>query len=266
MLSNIRFLHIPKTAGTTFNNILFRAYPTHDRCRLGNDVQANESCILHAASKPLLFLGHSPAITGIDAVDTAPTIIFLRDPVARVKSFCQHVYEGKSPHLLGDFPPESFDLDRFLDSGNTELSDLQTCMLIGGGERPPDDAASQALQYLLQENHIFGLQEFFDESLLLMQRRFGWKDPVYVSRNQKSVSKRLAFTDAQLEKIAQLNRQDIKLYAAALQHFRQRCDAIPGLQDDVERFRRKNRLPLTRLKLQCSDAVALVRKKVFHGV
>lgn len=265
MLKHIRFLHLPKTAGTTFNNILFRAYPHHYRCRLGNDVQANETCIRHAASKPMLFVGHSPACTGIDIVDTAPTIVFLRDPVARVQSFCQHVFEGKSPHLLEAFPPESFDLDRFLGSKNVELSNLQTRMLMTKADARSDGDAQRALAYLLQEDHLFGIQEFFDESLLLMQRRFGWNDPVYVSRNQKSVAKRLAFSDAQLEKIVQLNRQDITLYQAALQHFKQRCEAISGLQDDVERFRRKNMLPLTRIQLQCSDVVTLIRKKVWHG-
>ena len=60
-----------------------------------------------------IVLGHAPITTCIKEADSATIITFLRDPVERVKSFCQHVYEGKSLHLKDSFPPELFNLMHF---------------------------------------------------------------------------------------------------------------------------------------------------------
>ena len=72
-----------------------------------------------------LMVGHAPRITGESEVDDLPTITFLRDPIERVKSLCQHLSEGKNPDLRHSFPPENFCLDALLASGAIELDNFQ---------------------------------------------------------------------------------------------------------------------------------------------
>ena len=133
-VNRLRFLHIAKTAGTTFRAVLDRQYSPNEIFAFTGDVPADvqrfNALPKEDRSGFRLFIGHAPIISGIEAADNAETITFLRNPVSRVKSFCNHVAEGKSPYLRDEFPPDRFDLDRFLDSGNNELSNLQTKMLI----------------------------------------------------------------------------------------------------------------------------------------
>jgi Sulfotransferase family len=178
-MNRLRFLHIPKTAGTTFTNCLadqyFRkwhfaftgAHPS-DINRLTNLPEAKRQ-------KIELFTGHAPIMTGIDLVDHAKMITFLREPISRVKSFIQHISEGKSPEYLKG----PFDLDSFLESGVEDLSNLQTKMLINKGASysrslintmSKSEAKDRALYNLLHVVAGFGIQEYFDESLILFAK------------------------------------------------------------------------------------------------
>ena len=125
----VRFFHIPKTGGSTFADILKRQYIFYDWFRFSGDIQSDLKRYLKHNGHVRLFIGHAPLKTGIQIADYATMFTLLRDPVSRVKSFCQHVYEGKSKYLIDRFPPYSFDLDEFLDSGNHELSNLQAKLL-----------------------------------------------------------------------------------------------------------------------------------------
>jgi len=179
-----------------------------------------------------LFTGHAPILTGLPEADEIPIITILRDPIKRVKSFCQHVSEGKSPHLLNSFPPESFSLDEFLYSDNNEISNLQSRMLIDFDKyrkRPLIDSSSPAeLKYVALDNlfnriRCYGIQEFFDESMILFASRLGWHMPFYEYRNRKNIKRLLTFEDRHIERIRELNMVDIELYEAAKSRF---LDAI----------------------------------------
>jgi len=188
-------------------------------------------------------------VTGIQEADEALTITFLRNPVSRVISYCQHVSEGKSPHLRREFPPETFDLDAFLRSGNVELANLQTRMLIEDqstttdplGSMTPSAARDTALENLLNRVFRFGLQELFDESLLIFADALGWSLPLYAHLNKKNPRKLLEVNQHHIDQIRELNAIDLEVYARARGHF---CDnlvpTIAALQ--VQRFGRMQRL------------------------
>lgn len=181
-----------------------------------------------------LFTGHAPIDTGIVEADTDIAIItMLRNPVDRVKSLCQHVAEGKSPHLLEQFPPDRFDLEAFLASGHEGLSNLQTKMLINRGKAADpallqslsvDEAVERALHNLRERIACFGIQERFEESLVHLQQHFGWRTPLYASSNRGNPRRRLHFEQHHLDRIVELNEVDIKVYEAARQLFLQRLE------------------------------------------
>ncbi|VAW65104.1 hypothetical protein MNBD_GAMMA09-2903 [hydrothermal vent metagenome] len=94
-MNKLRFLHIPKTAGSIFSSILKK------QCRGKPDfvfTGDNEQDIrdfwgtsLDEQKAIVLFTGHASILTGIPEADDITIITLLRDPVSLVKSFCQHV-------------------------------------------------------------------------------------------------------------------------------------------------------------------------------
>lgn len=247
-------MHIPKTAGTTFLSILGRQYHHARTFDLSGDVAADAARLdsMRAAERKAirLFTGHAPIETGLPGPDAASIITFLRDPIERVRSFCQHVAEGKSPYLLRDFPPESFDLDRFLSGSGGELSNLQTKMLINRGsitasERIDRMRASEArdlaLENLFEKVTTFGLQEKFDESVLMFSELFGWSLPLYYSRNESSFQTGFGLEGRHRDRIAELNAIDIEVYDAARRTFDDQLSRRVR-EGETSRFRLINRI------------------------
>jgi hypothetical protein len=228
----LRLLHIPKTAGSTLTHVLLRQYRRRRyfsfQGEIIPDTQRYYKLSEQQRSEIELFLGHAPISTGIPDADKATLITLVRDPIDRVKSFCQHVSEGKAPYLLKDFPPELFDLDEFLNSGNLELSNMQTKMLINAkscassdllDKMTPSDAKEKALENLFHKVGCFGIQKHFDESLILFSQFLNWKMPFYVSANKKNPKQLINFKPHHLEHIAELNSIDIEIYNIAKKRF-----------------------------------------------
>lgn len=252
-MERVRFLHIPKTAGSTFACILLAQYGRrgyfHFLGEIEPDRQRWNSLSDAAKRKTRLFLCHSPLVTGIDAADRCRIITLLRDPVNRVKSFCQHVYEGKSPYLKKRFPPYSFTLDDLLESGELELDNLQVNMLAGtagGGPKqsPPlaggDDLLETAWETLTRRMACYGLLEQFDATILLFKKKLGWtKNPYYIRINRKRDERQLVFSDRHLERIRDLNRLDLALYDRAAEQF-QEMAAAAVTKGDLQAFQRRN--------------------------
>jgi len=257
----LRFLHIPKTAGSTFSSMLRRQYlgKGHFGFTGFNDADRErfEALPERKKNRIALFTGHAPLVTGVSEADEALIITFLRNPIKRVQSFCQHVSEGKSPHLREAFPPESFDLDAFLDSGNGELSNLETKMLINGAQAASPilidkmsaaEARDTALENLFSRVYRFGLQKHFDESLLLFAEALHWSTPLYGALNKKNSDRKIEFKPHHLERIAEMNAIDIEVYNRAKAYF---YDTLLPRVDTKElaRFRKKQRMVSSPLKL-----------------
>ena len=231
-------MHIPKAGGTTLNAILERQYHPDQTFGFTGEVEDDIARYrsLPAAKRAaiVLFIGHASLRSGLRDADEARTFTILRDPVSRVKSFCQHVAEGKSPYLLELFPPESFDLDRFLESGDGHLSNQQTKMLINRGDIssgelidriPAADARDLALENLFERIGLFGLQESFDQSVRLFASELGWSIPWYFSKNLRGSTRRLQFEPRHIDRIAALNAIDLEVYGAAKKRFEEIVEA-----------------------------------------
>ncbi len=242
-------MHIPKTAGSTFNTCLENQYRGR---RLfvftggfDQDVQRFNGLSAEQRSKVVLFLGHAPIATGIEEIDSVPIITFLRDPVARVQSFIQHVAEGKAPEYLSG----PFDLDRFLASGFIDLANLQTRGLVTTGyfrsaeplqSMSASAARDAALDNLFNRVSVFGLQEYFDQSLILFARHLDWSIPFYTNSNRKNASRLLEFKQHHIDRIAELNAIDIEVYNAAKSRFLSQIQPPDFPGEQLERLVRLN--------------------------
>jgi len=132
------------------------------------------------------------------------------------------------PVVIGAFPPETFSLDDFLESGNDELYNLQTKMLINRrdcasmsllDDMSDREAISAAVDNLFNKISNFGIQEYFNESLIIFSIALNWKMPFYISTNKKNTKKTIKFEDRHLKRIAELNTIDMEVYRLAKEKF-----------------------------------------------
>ena len=248
-MKKVRFLHVPKTAGSSFTRCLSRIYGarylkanwfTFRGENFQEDLERYHQLDPARRAALVMVTGHAPLVTGIEEIDALPTVTFLRDPVERTKSLCQHVSEGKSPRF---YSAKDFDLDAFLDHLPASVNS-QTRHLLGvrGLELPdldPAAVAAQALDVLEHRLAAYGITEFFEESLLVFRKALGWKAwPVYISLNRKSTRRRLTFNERQIARIRAMNEIDILVYDAARARFEEhlREDAA-FLRAEMRRFR-----------------------------
>ncbi len=245
------FVHIPKTGGVSFSECLERMYSGTSFSFTGadnfsKDLERYRGLSSREKEKIALITGHVPVTTGESELDRLPKITFLRNPVDRVKSFCQHVSEGKSTYLLTEHPPERFDVDKFLDSGNPELSNLQTKALLGRGSSlhidldDPDLMVEKAIEVLENKLVCFGLTECFDESLMLFRKTLGWENwPVYRKLNIKNEARPLVFSERNICKIRELNELDMRVYDVARELFRRRVqENVDYIESSLQDFQR----------------------------
>lgn len=208
--SPLVFLHIPKTAGTTLWLILRRQYSPRAVLRVDHP----DALAAPPQSRPQqtrVLVGHF----GYDPqgfTQPLPCITLLREPLERTLSDYSHqVRHGSTALSLGDY----------LNERTPERDNLQTRLLAG-----PDalalpfgqcgrDVFERAKQ-TLTEMAVAGLTERFDETLLLLQRRFGWSMPCYVAENVGAdrVSRETVGRPA-LKRIWELTQWDRALYALA---------------------------------------------------
>lgn len=232
-MDRIRFLHIPKTAGTSFSNCLRRIYKAN-RLRhnvfvfqgdLEPDLERYRQLDLERRAGITLFTGHAPLTTGAEEIDRLPTITFLRNPVERVKSFLQYAAEGK----VRGVAPEKPDIDALLTRARFQLENFYARMLLGNrrcdGGWDGEAMAEEALDLLANRLASFGITERFDDSLLLFQHVLDWKtSPVYTRLNEKSGRDLLSFSEAQMERIREWNSVDLRIYEGAECLFRERLE------------------------------------------
>ncbi|GAG93090.1 unnamed protein product [marine sediment metagenome] len=152
-------------------------------------------------------------------------------------------------HYLYDLVKrEGMTLEDYVGSGvSLELSNGQTKSLAGvpwhdvpweDVDLPPD-MLQIAKENLRNRFVVVGLTEKFDESLLLMKQRFGWRDIFYT--RQEVTAKRppkSAIPPSTLRIIEEKNNQDMELYAFAKQLLEEQIsNEGPSFERRVKLFR-----------------------------
>ncbi len=245
----IIFLHIPKTAGTTLYHLIERQY------------KPGEYYIINRPHEELLYLQSLPPEhkTGIRLLaghisfgvheilpQPATYFTFLRQPHDLVISYFYYLRSAVShpySHLA-----KSMSLPEFIENRlDLNMSNMQTRMLAGRPsygdyyECTPDDLET-AKENLRQSFTVVGLTEQFDETLLLLQRAFGWQNLYYARMNvtRKKPSADHLPSDV-MQAISQANQLDEALYQFAATLFAsQVAQQGPDFSKQVLAFQRRN--------------------------
>ena len=223
------FLHIPKAAGSTFDAVLERKFKGKPILTIRKPVQEIEQLKgLPRADRERLQLikGHFPY--GIHEHLSQPFeyITILREPVERIISHYYFVLRRPDHYLYDAVTSQKIGLKEYVLGGlSPELDNGQARLIAGPGRRIPCGACSrelleQAKQNLQHHFSIVGLAERFDETMLLVSRRFGWRPVCYVRQNvTDNRPRRDQFSPDIIEAIKAANWVDMELYAFAEELF-----------------------------------------------
>lgn len=253
MKSKLIFLHVPKTAGSTFNSILNDFYPANKRFRIngGSAIPSNfqyQAAIENykrldkkVVSKVDLIMGHMPIVLGDEKTEEFKFITFLRNPINRVISDYNYVISSQENPLhllvndlsLGEYVSRHEDL---------QLDNLQTRMISGNmfGQITMKDV-DIAKSNIKKHFAFIGFTEYFDKSLILLKKEIGWqKYPIYQSKNI-SKNKNVKVLKDELKIIERYNTYDIILYNDCLEGFLNRVESNKTfIQEELENFQALN--------------------------
>jgi len=254
-------MHVPKTAGSTLKWIIERQYsPSHTAVIESEDLleqyRAFQAMPPEARGRLECVIGHVPYGVHQWLPQGARYITMLRNPVAWTLSFHNYMrsmpFFDTHPDLKVFHGVRALDLNGFVSFlEDSNMADMQTRMISGEVDvtttLPPymrlsEDALERAKHRLRDEFACAGLVERFDESLLLMKRRLGWRHVYYrklnVSRDRSEPRNLPRHT---LQRILACHRRDVELhdYAGALLAAQIEAEG-PGFERELRRLRRLN--------------------------
>lgn len=179
----------------------------------------------------------------------ATYVTMLREPISRTVSLYNYYMTARKKVEGVNIRPLSYDEDitTFMRGGYSLQADNgQTRFISGMKELAYGECDNRTLQKaksnLDEYFDIIGLQERFDESILLIAKRFNWSFPFYVRMNASSSTATVP-TNEEIKVIEEYNRYDIDLYKYAKELFEcQIQDWGDDFQRVVSRYRLVNRL------------------------
>jgi hypothetical protein len=232
------FLHVPKTAGTTFTNCIYNNYadatPLAEEDELlaegvyyylGGFLAAENGPspdALRAFARPDLraVVGHFRFGIHVHVPTPSTYLTILRGPVERTNSVYRHVQRFEHSEFHAEVVGGRLTIDEFVsDLGFLEVDNGQTRRVSGiraAFGRCTASMLDAAKENLDQHFSVVGVQERFDEFLLVVQRALGWTDvhhvPQLVDEGRRSAA---PLSDSSRECILERNELDVELHAYA---------------------------------------------------
>jgi hypothetical protein len=239
------FLHIPKTAGTSFLLMLQNTFGDA-RVRRTHKVDENikntiADIVSHELDDVSCLTGHLPLHLFGDFPDTFRTFTVLREPVSRVLSLYRFLKAGDPADWKRLDLPQDFTLDDFLGSSHPEIygqvNNGMVRMLCGDARREDPGRAkfwdktgwTDALHSAIATLELidFGLTEEMGPTLELA--RACWSVPYELQQYRENTTKRETSAEDidDIHRIISMNTLDLALYHWAMEEFHKRMRALP---------------------------------------
>ncbi|WP_445487020.1 sulfotransferase family 2 domain-containing protein [Niallia sp. 03133] len=205
------FIHIPKTGGTTLNEIFKRQYNSkkfHDHDSYNGEIKTLDELNEHEKNKILAVAGHH--FYGDHEYFNKPFRYFtmLRNPVDRVISLYYFLQTFPGYERVKDMSLEEYIL------AEPEAQNNQTVLICGDFVNPDLDTAKERLKTF----QIVGVTDMFDESLFFLKKEFNWKKVNYTKKNiTKNRPLKEEISSDLINLIKEYNALDIELYYFAKQ-------------------------------------------------
>lgn len=231
------FVHVPKTAGTTFRReILMPAFRRREIYLIYDSIRFHKvGSWEELAASPKSFRTKLRLVTGhmpfdVDEILPNPRYMtFLREPVERAIS--DYYYCRQDPGSAVHEAANELDLVEFCRRGLSQTRNCQARHLsnkVFGADYASDEAMLAAAKANLDRCFFFGLTERFAESVELFYRKIGYRGPTGRLPVRNRSRRPRAIPEEVRAELARCNALDLELYA----HARARFEA--DLRDGAE--------------------------------
>ncbi len=228
--SKLIFIHIPKTAGSSFVSILKRNFKPNELFLATAGRLSNKEYYLNSLNEYLrldqktknkikVIRGHFTHDNNKLFDRDCTYITFLRNPIERYISEYYFI-KGNPRNALHDICNQ-ISLEEYILDDKYQFDNLQTRFVAGDLLSKADDSMLEiALQNLQANNFYFGITERFEESLKKMSKKFNWKiknNPMIRFNNPRKQINELSITT--ISNIKKKNNIDFELYVNAIKIF-----------------------------------------------
>ena len=250
------FSHVPKTAGTSLENILAKNFRFADVIHINAPDLNQCPQLLRLKKNPYqLICGHHPIhgqLYGLLPSVKTFHLTMLRNPIDRVLSYYNYI-QGKTDNPMHEHAI-GVGLEQFIENNpSPELHNGQVRRYSGYLHQTPIDETVmlEKAQHTVATAFSLVLTTcLFDESLLLLQKRLGLKDIFYQRHNVSTpFLPKAELSSTQLECITAHNQADIQLYEQA----KAQCQHLIKAElsaTQIKQFKKRNRQWQTLLKQQ----------------
>jgi len=254
--TQVVFSHVPKTAGTSLENILAKNFRFADVLHINAPDLNQCPQLLELKRSPFkLICGHHPIhgqLYGLLPAIKTFHLTMLRNPVDRVLSYYNYI-QGKADHPMHEHAV-GISLEQFIENNpSPELHNGQVRRFSGYLHQAPIDETvmlEKAMDTLDKAFSLVLTTCHFDESLLLLQQRLGLKDIFYQRHNVSTpFLPRAELSTTQLECITAHNQADIQLF----EFIKARCQQLIQAElstSQIKQFQQRNRQWQTLLNQQ----------------
>jgi len=209
------YLHIPKTAGTSFRKMLYKQFekddifPNEKFIKNNNgkypDLKELRNKYIDIINEKKLLTGHLPYFTRTMFDNPTKVFTFFREPVSRTISFLYHCKNNREKYLNSK-------IEDIFNNEYAEASNLQVKLFSRGFKNPNKTQLEIACDNLLKLD-CFGITEDFENSIILLEKTFGWNlgkmKKINITKTKEPLSEQL------INRIIEANQMDSKLYSFA---------------------------------------------------
>ena len=255
MKRKIIFIHIPKSGGSTFHSILNVRYKKINIYNIFGGRFSDPEIINFInlpnkeKSKIKLLKGHMPFGLHKYLDDEFEYITFVRNPFERVISQFYYIKQNKKNPKHEQVHLTGMGIKEFVTSGIVSGMNNGHCrFLTGDVDRLPYGVSNNLIEETLENvNKKFmwiGVTERFDESILVLAFKMGWKKlPYYIKQNVSQISPRSkGLCKKDIYAIKAYNKEDMKLYEWANDALDYEISKIRNFDLMLDKFKEKNKM------------------------
>jgi hypothetical protein len=241
---NLIFLHLPKTGGSTLHAYLERQFPLENNytIKVINSERIDVDSFINLEEKKRekirLLKGHMMFGLHKYLIGESKYFTYLRKPEDRLISYYYYALGRPNHGLHKKLIEEKLSIKDFLYQVEDKDVNNGQIRYISGIDDTEQNMLDKALENIDKHFSFVGLQEKFDESLLLLSQLYGWGTPYYktqnVTKNRISVSE----LDSETKKtIEELNKGDITLYKIIEEKINKQLEDIPNLDFELKKIK-----------------------------